>query len=195
MSYCEFVKNLPTGERKTLHANYHDNHYGKWIDDDNKLFGRLILEINQAGLSWETILKKQKAFEEAYRDFDINTVANFNQDDVKKLLSNSGIIRNKLKINAVIYNANVIKQLQQEYKSFAQWILSNHPKEKFEWVKLFKKKFKFTGNEITGEFLMSIGILNGAHDENCVEGDKLTLQKKLIWLNKKEEIYLQLGKL
>jgi DNA-3-methyladenine glycosylase I len=154
-------------ERRALHSNYHDNHYGFPIHDDNELFGRLILEINQAGLSWETILKKEEGFRKAYANFEIKKVANFSEADRERLLQDPGIIRNKLKVNAAIENAKTILELQQEFGSFEKWLESHHPKNKAEWVKLFKKTFKFTGGEIVGEFLMSIGFLPGAHDTNC----------------------------
>lgn len=166
MSYCTHVE-LLTGERRILHKNYHDNHYGFPIHDDNELFGRLLMEINQAGLSWETILKKEEAFRMAYSQFNIQAVAAYTEADRARLLQDAGIIRNRLKINAAIENAKVIVQLQDEFGSFEQWLLHHHPKTKEEWVKLFKKHFRFMGGEIVNEFLMSIGYLKGAHEENC----------------------------
>ncbi len=154
-------------ERKALHRHYHDYYYGFPIHDDNELFGRLILEINQAGLSWETILRKEQTFREAYSNYDIATVAAYTDADRERLLNNAGIIRNRLKINAAIENAKKIQVLQSEFGSFENWLASHHPKDKEAWVKLFKKTFKFTGGEIVGEFLMSIGYLKGAHDEDC----------------------------
>ncbi|RZK15647.1 MAG: DNA-3-methyladenine glycosylase I, partial [Flavobacterium sp.] len=108
MSYCSAIPNMQPEERKVLHKNYHDNHYGFPIHDDNELFGRLILEINQAGLSWETILKKEEGFRKAYANFDINKVASFTEADRERLLQDTGIIRNKLKVNAAIENAKTI---------------------------------------------------------------------------------------
>ena len=131
------------------------------------MFGRLILEINQAGLSWNTILVKQDNFRKAYSNFDIFTIANYDEKERERLLNDAGIIRNKLKVNAAIHNANVIINLQKEFGSFLNWLDHHHPKTKEEWVKLFKKTFKFTGGEITNEFLMSSGYLKGAHDETC----------------------------
>ena len=125
------------------------------------------MEINQAGLSWTTILNKQENFRKAYADFDIKAVASFSEEDREILLHDKGIIRNKLKVNAAIHNANQILKLQKEYGSFKAWLDHHHPKEKQEWVKLFKKTFKFTGGEITNEFLVSTGYLKGAHDEDC----------------------------
>ena len=163
-SYCDFTSKQ---EINNVHKVYHDTQYGFPIEDDNELFGRLILEINQAGLSWETILKKQDNFTTAYDNFDIQTVANYTEEDRKRLLSDSGIIRNKLKVNAAIHNANVILAIQIESGSFKQWLDDHHPLTKEQWVKLFKHTFKFTGGEITNEFLMSSGYLKGAHSEDC----------------------------
>ncbi len=163
-TYCKHCLNLPDHSVEKI---YHDTQYGFPINDDNELFGRLILEINQAGLSWITILKKQDNFVEAYDKFDVQKIAGYTENDKERLLSNAGIIRNKLKVNAAIYNANVILGLQEEYGSFKNWLDLNHPLSREEWVKLFKTKFKFTGGEITNEFLMSTGYLPGAHSENC----------------------------
>ena len=154
-------------ERKALHSNYHDFHYGFPIDNDDELFGRLIMEINQAGLSWETILKKEASFRKAYHNFSIEAVAAYGDADLERLLADPGIIRNRLKINAAIENARVISGLQQEFGSFQKWLEHHHPKTKEEWVKLFRKTFRFTGGEIVNEFLMSIGYLKGAHSEDC----------------------------
>jgi DNA-3-methyladenine glycosylase I len=164
MSYCTYCKTLPI---ENHHRVYHDFHYGFAIDDDNELFGRLILEINQAGLSWDLILKKQDNFRIAFDNFDIDKIAAYSNIKVEELVLDAGIIRNRLKINAVIHNAKVITELKKEFKSFKNWIEFHHPKIKEEWVKLFKKTFKFTGGEIVNEFLMSTGYLNGAHDDNC----------------------------
>ena len=163
-SYCEAI--LPL-EKSHLHRIYHDHAYGFPITDDNELFERLVLEINQAGLSWITILNKQENFRKAYHNFDLQQVANYNESDKIRLLSDAGIIRNRLKIDAAIHNANVILQLQKDFGSFKNWLDSHHPKEKQEWVKLFKKTFKFTGGEIVNEFLQSIGYLKGAHIPSC----------------------------
>lgn len=167
------------GERKTLHKNYHDNHYGFPIHNDDELFGRLIMEINQAGLSWETILKKETAFRKAYSNFNIKKVAAYTEKDRERLLNDAGIIRNKLKVNAAIENAKTILQLQKQFKSFEKWLEHHHPKTKEEWVKLFKKTFKFTGGEIVNEFLMSIGYLRGAHSEDCRVHKKIVKAKPM----------------
>ena len=160
-TYCEFAPNHP------LHHDYHAYEYGFPLSDDNALFERLVLEINQAGLSWELMLKKRAGFRTAYHNFDITSVAAFDEQDRARLLADSGIIRNRLKINAAIENAKRILALQAEHGSFANWLAHHHPKSKAEWVKLFKKTFLFTGGEIVGEFLMSIGYLPGAHHSGC----------------------------
>nr|WP_236636854.1 DNA-3-methyladenine glycosylase I [Sinomicrobium sp. N-1-3-6] len=162
---------------RSLHKNYHDNHYGFPIHDDNELFGRLIMEINQAGLSWETILKKEEHFRQAYDNFNIKKVAGYTEAERERLLADAGIIRNKLKVNAAIENAKTILALQKEFGSFEKWLEHHHPKTKDQWVKLFKKTFRFTGGEIVNEFLMSIGYLRGAHSEHCpVQQQILKLQ-------------------
>ena len=168
------------GDRLALHKAYHDKHYGFPIHDDSELFCRLILEINQAGLSWETILKKQDTFRKAYKGFNIKKVAAFKAADRKRLMNDPGVIRNKLKIEAAIENAKTILKLQKEYGSFENWLTANHPKTKDAWVKLFKQTFRFTGGEIVNEFLQSIGYLPGAHSEDCPIYKK-TLRSKPMW--------------
>jgi DNA-3-methyladenine glycosylase I len=158
MSYCDIAPGHP------LHGPYHDREYGFPVRDDDRLFERLVLEINQAGLSWATILAKRDAFRDAYAGFDIDRVARFGARDRQRLMRNAGIIRNRLKIDAAIENARRIRSLGQP---FATWLDEHHPRSKEEWVKLFKETFVFTGGEITGSFLMSIGLLPGAHDRTC----------------------------
>ena len=163
-SYCTYVKNL---DENNLHRVYHDTEYGFVVTNDNELFGRLILEINQAGLSWTTILKKKENFRNSFSNFHIQKVANYKEKDIQRLLNDVGIIRNKLKINAIIFNAKKILIIQKKYGSFYYWLRKNDHNDVNKWVKLFKENFKFTGGEITKEFLMSIGILEGAHDLSC----------------------------
>ena len=127
------------------------------LEDDATLFERLVLEINQAGLSWLTILKKREAFRRAYDGFDPEVVARYGARERRRLLADAGIVRNRLKI----------LELRQSHGSFAAWLGAHHQRSKEEWVKLFKRTFRFTGGEIVGEFLMSIGYLPGAHVESC----------------------------
>lgn len=169
-SYCEYVLTL---EKDNLHKIYHDTAYGFPIQNDDELFERLVLEINQAGLSWDTILKKQKNFQKAFHKFNTKKVAQYGARDRARLLADAGIIRNRLKVDATIHNAGVILKLQKEFGSFKNWLdLSakagkNHPQKKEEWVKIFKQTFHFTGREIVREFLMSTGYLEGAHVKTC----------------------------
>ena len=143
MTYCEFANQLPDNTDNP-NKHYHDHAYGFPIEDDNELFGRLVLEINQAGLSWILMLKKQQAFQAAYSGFDIATVAAYTETDRARLLADAGIVRNKLKVNAAIHNAQQILALQAEYGSFKQWLDAHHPRSKEEWVKLFKSSLNLS---------------------------------------------------
>jgi DNA-3-methyladenine glycosylase I len=168
MSYCNYVNNNPSElSDYLLHKQYHDHQYGFQIDDDDELFGRFILEINQAGLSWTLMLRKQEGFRKAYSNFSIEKIAAYDEEDRERLLLNPEIIRNRLKINAAIVNAQKIVALKKEYGSFKNWLDGHHPLELANWLKLFKKNFKFVGGEIVNEFLMSTGYLPGAHVEEC----------------------------
>ncbi|MNV33721.1 DNA-3-methyladenine glycosylase 1 [compost metagenome] len=160
-SYCDIAPGHP------VHADYHANEYGFPQRDEHELFERLLLEINQAGLSWETILRKREGFRNAYSGFDVDTVAAYGEADIARLMADASIIRNRLKVLAAIHNAQVIQRLRDSHGSFVAWLDAQHPLSKPEWVKLFKKTFRFTGGEITGEFLMSLGYLPGAHQESC----------------------------
>jgi DNA-3-methyladenine glycosylase I len=180
MSYCTYVKTL---SKDNVHTFYHDNEYGFPLHSDDELFARLVLEINQAGLSWDTILKKKENFFKAYDNFEIKKVAKYSGKQIERLLNDAGIIRNRLKVNAAIENAKRILQIQKEFGSFKNWIDKNHPLTKEEWVKLFKKEFKFTGGEIVNEFLMSAGYLPGCHDKTCPVYKKIAKQKPM-WMKK-----------
>lgn len=159
--YCDIAPGHP------LHGPYHDREYGFPQREEAVLFERLLLEINQAGLSWETMLKKREGFRAAYSGFDVDKVARYGEKDRTRLLADPGIIRNRLKVEAAIHNAQVIRQLRKSHGSFAAWLDAHHPLPKADWIKLFKKTFRFTGGEITNEFLMSLGYLPGAHREEC----------------------------
>src|SRR4029078_62641 len=117
-SYCEFIQKAG---KDSVHKHYHDSEYGFPIHDDNLLFARLVLEINQAGLSWETILKKKDNFFKAFDDFDIDKVSRYSEKKIEKLLQDAGIIRNRLKIEATISNAKKIKEIRKEFGSFKNW--------------------------------------------------------------------------
>ncbi|HKH60641.1 MAG TPA: DNA-3-methyladenine glycosylase I [Flavitalea sp.] len=176
-TYCEAVTLM---EPDNVHVRYHDEEYGYPILNDNELFARLVLEINQAGLSWTTILNKKDNFFKAFDNFEISKVAVYDEKKILQLLQDPGIIRNRLKIESVIDNAGRVKQIQKENGSFKNWLDHHHPMSKEGWVKLFKKTFRFTGGEIVNEFLVSTGYLEGAHIESCPVYKKV-LKKKPAW--------------
>lgn len=182
MSYCTAIRSLKPDEQP-VHKIYHDTQYGFPIEADNELFCRLVLEINQAGLSWTTILKKQEGFRKAYHHFDIKKVAGYTEKDFERLMHDAGIIRNRLKIKAAIENAKTILALQKEFGSFKNWLAHHHPLSREGWTKLFKKTFMFTGGEIVNEFVMSTGYLPGAHDKDCAVYKKVLLAKPM-WREK-----------
>jgi DNA-3-methyladenine glycosylase I len=161
MNYCKAAPGHP------FHGPYHDGEYGFPLRDDAALLERLALEINQAGLSWLTILKKKDNFRAAFDGFDVDRVASYGRRERQRLLHDRGIIRNRLKVEAVIENARRIQIIRSSHGSFAGWLDAHHPLSKADWVRLFRETFRFTGGEITGEFLMSIGYLPGAHRRSC----------------------------
>lgn len=166
-SYCAAAAGHP------FHGPYHDQEYGFPVREDDVLFERLILEINQAGLSWLTILKKRDGMRHSYAGFNVRAVAAFDDDDRVRLLSDSGIIRNRLKVDAAIHNARRILALQEEYGSFAAWLDAHHPRDMEAWQRLFRRTFRFTGGEIVRSFLLSTGYLPGAHDPHCAAYERI----------------------
>lgn len=173
--YCKIAPGHP------VHHDYHEKEYGVPIADERALFERLALEIFQAGLSWEITLKKRAATVKAFSRFQVNKVAAYKAADVKRLLGNAGIIRNRLKIKAIIENAKRLKDLRKSHGGMDGFLAAHHPLTKQEWVKLFKKNFVFVGGEIVGEFLMSIGYLPGSHTESCPVFKRLKKDHKLPW--------------
>ena len=160
-TYCDSAPGHP------LHGPYHDTEYGFPLADEAGLFERLCLEIFQAGLSWEIVLRKRPTTNAAFEGFYVDTVAAYGEAATARLLADPGIIRNRLKVAAIIENARRIQVLRESHGGLAAWIAAHHPRNKKEWVKLFRQTFLFTGGEIVGEFLMSIGYLPGAHGEGC----------------------------
>jgi DNA-3-methyladenine glycosylase I len=174
MSYCSYLRQHP---EDTLNKDYHDTLYGFPLEEDALLFERLMLEVNQAGLSWGLILKRAPGFHRAYHGFNVDKVAAYKETDHERLLADAGIIRNRLKVNAAIENARRIQGLRTGFGSFKGWLDAHHPRPLEEWVKLFKTTFIFTGGQIVNEFLMSTGYLPGAHDPDC------PIYKKIAKLN------------
>jgi len=172
-SYCD----IAPGHQ--WHGPHHEREYGFPLRGDAELFERLILEINQAGLSWLTILKKREAFRRAYDGFDPAIVARYGARDRRRLLADAGIIRNRLKVEAAIANAGRVLELAEIHGSFAGWLEAHHPRGKTDWVTLFRQTFRFTGGEIVGEFLMSIGVLPGAHVSSCPVYPRVLRQRPL----------------
>ena len=160
-SYCAVARGHP------WHGPYHDEEYGFPVTEDDRLFERLVLEINQAGLSWLTILKKREAFRLAYEGFRLERVAAYGDRERARLLGDPGIVRNRLKVDAAIHNAGAILRLRERHGSLASWLDDHHPLEEAAWVGLFRRTFRFTGGEITREFLLSTGYLPGAHEPDC----------------------------
>jgi DNA-3-methyladenine glycosylase I len=159
--YCRFAP------AHRVHGPYHDREYGFPSRDESVLFERLVLEINQAGLSWLTILNKRAHFRDAYAGFEVDRVAQFGADDIARLLADPGIIRNRLKIDAAVENARRIQGLRASHGSFSGWLETHQPQPIEAWTRLFRRTFRFTGGQIVGEFLMSLGYLPGAHEPDC----------------------------
>jgi DNA-3-methyladenine glycosylase I len=160
-SYCAYAPGNP------IHSHYHDAEYGFPVAGEAALFERLILEMNQAGLSWELMLKKREGFRAAYAGFDVDKVAAFGEADRARLLADAGIIRNRLKVEAAIHNARRIVELRTSHGGFSAWLMAHNPLPQPDWTKLFRKTFKFTGPLVVEEFLLSTGYLPGAHTETC----------------------------
>lgn len=180
--YCDYAIGDP------LHGPYHDREYGFPETDEAKLFERLVLEINQAGLNWGLMLKKRAGFQTAYDGFAVDRVAAYGEAERARLLADPGIIRNRLKVDAAIHNAQVIQGFRDSHGGFAQWLAAHHPLTKPQWIKLFKKTFRFTGGEITGEFLMSIGYLPGTHRADCPVAAEIA-RRSPPWMEAGESFY------
>lgn len=162
-----------------LMKQYHDNSWGKPVHDDQKLFEFLTLEGAQAGLSWKTILYKQKNYQKAFDSFNYKKIAKYDSKKIKELFNNAGIVRNRLKINATIANAQKFIEVQKEFGSFDRYLwsfVSNRPiKNKFKTLKqipastklsdkissdLKKRGFKFVGSTIIYAYLQAVGVVN-----------------------------------
>ena len=162
-----------------LYIEYHDNEWGALKTDDHYLFEMLILESFQAGLSWECILNKRKAFREAYDNFDIDKICNYNEDKINELINNKKIVRNKLKIKSSINNAIIFRDVVKEYGCFYNYIKTfTGGKIFYEWDRttndvsdkmsadLIKRGMKFVGSTIIYSYLQAVGVIY-SHMEDC----------------------------
>lgn len=161
------------------YIEYHDNEWGIPVYDDKHLYEMLILESFQAGLSWECILNKRESFKIAFDNFNIDKVCNYDDKKIQELLENPNIIRNKLKINAAINNSKVFKKIQNEYKTFSNyiWHFTNNTviyevdKTKSELSDIIsndlkKRGMKFVGTTIIYSYLQAIGVIY-SHEREC----------------------------
>ncbi len=169
--------------RTELAIAYHDREWGNPVHDDRTLFEFLILEGAQAGLSWETILRKRDNYRVAFDNFDPRKVAKYDQRRVAKLLADAGIIRNRLKINSAIRNAKAFLAVQKEFGSFDVYVwqfvdgktikrkrgtsaAAHTPVSDALSQDLLKLGFKFVGSTICYSFMQAVGMVND-HEPNC----------------------------
>ena len=164
---------------------YHDKEWGVPVHDDRKLFEMITLEGAQAGLTWATILKRRKTYRKAFDNFNVKKIVRYTEKDVKRLLNDKGIIRNKLKVRSTILNAQLFLEIQKEFGSFDKYIWKfvkyKTIKNKFKKLSdilattkesdtmskdLKKRGFKFVGSTICYAFMQSIGMVND-HTVNC----------------------------
>ena len=177
---CDWCKSDP------IYIKYHDEEWGKEVTDDLKMFEFLVLETAQAGLSWLTILKRRDAYRNAFANYDVEKVAKMTEQDVERLIQNSGIIRNRRKIESTITNAQQFLKIQKEFGSFCNYLRTFLPEEKpivNHWKTLNeipastplsdtiskdmkKRGFRFFGTTICYAHLQAVGYVND-HLENC----------------------------
>ncbi len=166
-------------QNNPLYVDYHDTEWGVPVHDDNKMFELLILEGFQAGLSWECILNKRKAFRRAFDDFNYRKVAEYNAAKLEALRHDNGIVRNNLKIAAAVSNAKAFMDIQTEYGSFDKFIWSftggriirecdrtSSPLSDTISTELKRRGMKFVGTTIIYSYLQAIGIIN-SHEKGC----------------------------
>jgi len=190
MKRCEWAN---SGE---LEQSYHDNEWGVEIHDDRTLFEFLVLEGAQAGLSWSTVLRKREGYRRAFDNFDARKISRYSQDTVSRLLTNSEIIRNRLKIEATITNAKAFLQVQKEFVSFDSYIWrfvggrpvqnswrtmadipSSTPESDAMSKDLQKRGFKFVGTKISYAFMQAVGMVND-HVVDCFRHKELKGKRK-----------------
>lgn len=182
------------GEKHQILAEYHDSEWGVPLYDEDRIFEMFSLDVFQAGLSWMTILNKREAFRKAFDNFHIDTVARYDSNKIEELLQNEGIVRNKLKIPAVIHNAKLAIEIRKEFGSFSKyiWSFSNHKPKINHWKVLtdipvtdeisdtmskdmIRRGFKFCGSTICYAFMQSIGMIND-HLVNCFRHQQVSMQ-------------------
>ena len=177
MKRCKWLN-----ENNELYVYYHDHEWAVPNYDDNYMFEFLILESFQAGLSWETILNKRENFKKAFDNFDYKKIANYDENKINELMTNSGIIRNKLKIKAAINNAKIFMDIQKEFNSFSNYIWSftnnkiiKNINDDFKTTSelsdrvskdLINRGMKFVGSTIIYSYLQAIGVIND-HETTC----------------------------
>lgn len=176
---CEWPKNDP------LYVKYHDDEWGVPVTDDKTIFEYLILETFQAGLSWITVLRKRENFRKAFDNFDYQKIAEYEEDKVNELINDQGIIRNKLKINAAISNAQAFILIQKEFGSFSKyiWKFTDYKPIVNNWTSLSelpaktelsdqisadlkKRGFKFVGSTVIYAHMQATGMVND-HVTGC----------------------------
>lgn len=182
-------------EKDAAMQEYHDTIWGVPLYDDQRLFRKLVLDINQAGLSWQTILNKQESFDDAYDYFDIETVAKYDKEKIDALLNNPEIIRNRRKIEAAIHNAKIVKEIQIEFGSFSDYLwgfsqyrivnntyqnqkeipTTNELSDKIS-SDLKTRECKFIGSTIIYAFLEAVGIIND-HVSTCFRHNEVNQKK------------------
>jgi DNA-3-methyladenine glycosylase I len=190
MKRCEWAN------RSELEQSYHDNEWGVAINDDRSLFEFLVLEGAQAGLSWSTILRKREGYRKAFDNYDARKISQYSENDVSRLLVNSEIIRNRLKINATITNAMAFLEVQEQFGSFDHYIWqfvngkpiqnswekmadipSSTPKSEAMSKDLRKRGFKFVGTTICYAFMQAVGMVND-HVVGCFRHEELKAEER-----------------
>jgi DNA-3-methyladenine glycosylase I len=185
------------GEKYPNLTEYHDREWGVPLFDEERVFELFSLDVFQAGLSWLTILNKREAFRKAFNNFQISRIADYDALKIEELLNDKGIVRNKLKIPAVIHNAQLALELRKEFGSFSKyiWSFSNHKTIVNQWQVLtdipvtsavsdamskdmIRRGFKFAGSTICYAFMQSIGMVND-HLVTCFRHHEVSEQKDL----------------
>ena len=139
---------------------YYEKEWGRLIDDDVRFFEYLCLEIFQAGLSWETIIRKRDGMRAALDGFNHAIIAGYSDARIHELCSDERVIRHRQKLEAIRYNAQVFRRIVDEHGSFLKWIEANRQGSLGSWTRLFKRTFSFVGPEIVREFLESSGVVD-----------------------------------